>query len=210
MNFVRSNFIVIITALATTLIGASAKASILIEPYAGYSSETLALELANNTGPVKFTMGGLDYGARLGYAFPMVFIAADYNAATGMASTIGEKPASAAGYTADPFDRTDIFAVVGVRIPMLQAYVGYGFSSSLTYKLQSGEQKFTGTSFKAGLGYTGLPFVAVNLEYLMTNYTKYNSANTDYSVGDTANGAAYSKASGSAVMLNVSVPFHWH
>jgi hypothetical protein len=210
MRFLRSALLFASAAFVSVAFVAPAKASILIEPYAGYSSENFALELANNSGPVKFTMSGLDYGARLGYAFPMLFIAADYNAATGMASTIADKPASATGYTADPFDRTDIFGVVGVRVPMLQAYVGYGFSSSLTYKLQSGDQKFTGTSFKAGVGYTGLPFVAVNVEYLMTTYTKYNSGGTDYSVGDSANGSAYSKASGSAIMLNLSVPFHWH
>ena len=131
-----------------------AKAGILVEPYLGY-------EMAKVTGTnADGKANGAEFGVRLAYKTPvMVWVGVD-----GTFGLTG-KYSPDSGSDADSKHNT-YYAVVGLDFPiLLRAWAGYGFSDEM--KLESPyNSKATGKNFKLGVGFTGLPFVSLNAEYI--------------------------------------------
>ncbi|MDG0815857.1 outer membrane beta-barrel protein [Bdellovibrio svalbardensis] len=135
-----------------------AHANIMIEPYLGY-------ETGKNTDPDGKTSGTV-IGGRLAYKAPVMFWAG----LDGAFETGTNKPDSNALTNSD-FKRTTLYAVVGVDLPILfRVWAGYGFSDELKLETTP-SMKGTGTNYKFGLGFTALPFVSLNAEYIKGKLT---------------------------------------
>lgn len=158
-------------------------AGVLIEPYVGYESG----KASGNSGDS--TVTGTDYGLRLAYKFPVMFwVGID----AGMGS-VTSKPDD--GTASTDAKRTMLSAVAGVNFPILfRGWVSYGFSDEL--KFDSPDAKMKGTSMKVGLGYTIVPFVSLNFEYVTEKFTEMEFGGTTTSVD----------SSGSGYILSLSVP----
>lgn len=140
------------------------QADILIEPYLGY-------EFGKATDPDGKTDGTL-LGARLAYVTPvMLWVGVD--ATLGMSGKF--KPDTGSD---DDFKRTTLAGVVGIDFPiLLRAWLAYGFTNEID--LDTAGDKLKGTSTKLGVGFTGLPFVSLNLEYMKETFDKFGDADSD-------------------------------
>lgn len=142
--------------------GSVSHAGLLLEPYLGYETGTVK---DNNDGK----MDGTQLGLRAAWRAPVMFWAGlDYT----MGVSAKFKP-DASGVPDSDAKRSTLYAVVGVDLPiLLRGWVGYGFMNEI--KLDDYDTKLEGKSTKVGVGFTGLPFVSLNLEYLMETFDKVN------------------------------------
>lgn len=95
----------------------------------------------------------------------------------------------------DPeFDRTTIGVVAGVDLPLIRAWAGYNFKDD--WKGDNVNYDLTGSSTKIGVGLGMLPFIEINLEYLM------------YSADEIESGSVTSSSDfkDNSVILSVSLP----
>lgn len=137
---------------------ATANASVLIEPYLGYEF--------GKTSNAKGKFSGSALGARIAYKLP-AFIWLGLDATMG---TSGEIDWDASGSGSTDVTRETLSAVVGVDLPiLLRAWAAYGFHNKM--KRDSGSD-YEGNNIKLGVGFTGLPFVSLNLEYIKDEYDK--------------------------------------
>lgn len=124
------------------------QAGLLLEPYIGYESGTF-----KDFGEGKLT--GTQIGARVAYTLP-VFFWVGVDAATGSGTFKPDVGNEETG------TRTTVGAVVGVDFPiLLRAWASYGFMNELSF-----DSKLKGKNYKVGVGFTGLPFVSLNVEYM--------------------------------------------
>ncbi|MBO9665573.1 MAG: hypothetical protein J7501_02020 [Bdellovibrio sp.] len=160
---------------------ATAHAGLMIEPYLGY-------EMGKTTDPDGKT-DFVNMGLRLAYKTPvMLWVGVDGN--FGVSGNF--KPDSGADATAK---RTAYFGVVGIDLPiLLRAWAGYGFNNKVVADNPDGE--WSGTAMKLGVGFTGLPFISLNLEY--TKDTVDKTSGTVIGTDNDLNHDAY--------MLSVSLP----
>ncbi len=161
----------------------TAHAGIMIEPYLGYEmgshtdiNPTAKTELVN-------------MGARLAWKSPvMLWLGLDYNLG------VSGKYKVDGGSSYDSKHNT-LYAVAGVDLPiLLRGWVGYGVSDEIT--VDTASTKIKGKPVKIGVGFTGLPFISLNFEYIMENLDKIESnAGTNNSPGKM-----------DSYMLSVSLP----
>lgn len=168
---------------AFTLKAAPASAEVLFEPYLGYKMGTF-----DNNG-TKGDLTGAAVGARLGIAFPVVFIAADYSILSG-----GEINWDSNALGKSDITNDQLYVDVGVSLPLIRGYAGYGLINDLKFK--NGAKLTKGTLWKLGVGTTILPFVAINLEYQNAEHDK-------------ADGVEVDGVKSNAFMLSLSVPFEF-
>lgn len=136
----------------------AAQAGIMIEPYLGF-------EMGKTKSP-DGKLEGTQLGLRLAYSAPIFFWA-------GLDATLGvsakNKPDGAAESAAT---RSTYHAVVGVDFPILvRAWAGYGLMNDI--KVDTGTYK--GKSTKLGVGFTGLPFLSLNVEMISETFDKLDS-----------------------------------
>lgn len=188
------------------LIGLSvsnANAGVLLEPYLGYQSTVTTLALggaaAPATGDIKIDNSGLTFGARLGYQFSMVFAAVDYSTGT-LKGSLKEQPVGA-NMTTEDQSITNLGVTVGADFMMIRPYLGYIFDAQ-----SKGSNTTTmGTAMKLGVGLGFIPKVKINLEYLMSTFTKSkDSAGNESTFSDSG---FFKSASGAGFFLGVSLPF---
>lgn len=161
-------------AAATILMCASltANAGLLIEPHLGYN-----LHSSTKKGTDTLSYNGAQYGARLGMQKLGFMGGLDY---THSNYTVETKPISGAS-DKDEKKRDELGLFVGYKFPVLvRAWLGYNFLAKETQtKLgptsgtKAGEY-YKGHSTEVGVGFTGLPFVSINLSYKMLSYDKQN------------------------------------
>lgn len=168
-------------------ISATASAGILLDPYVGFGAGK-----GKFTSPAasEFDLGGTEIGARVAYSIPLFFFGADYVMVSGKT-----KVSSGAGVDSD-LSANALYLMVGAHIPLLRGYLGYSVMGSSTIKSSGTETTYTGSSMKVGVGFTGLPFIALNLEYYRDTFNKFKNATTD----GTADGTSDS------YFLTVSLP----
>ncbi|NUN05323.1 MAG: hypothetical protein HUU57_06145 [Bdellovibrio sp.] len=164
-----------------------ANAGILIEPYLGMESGKYTS--GTGDGKTEFT----NMGVRVAYTLPvLVWIGAD--ATIGMSGKY--KPDSGGDVDAK---RTSIGAVVGVDLPiLLRAWAGVGLSNEI--KVDSADNvKYKGGYTKFGIGFTGLPFVSLNLELIKDDFKDFTS---DLGSGD-------ADLKNDSYMFSVSLPLEF-
>lgn len=192
--------------LSTAFIGMAmltqpAQAGLLLEPYIGYEVGTLEADYTSGGGTLKYDTSGVTFGARVGYTFPAMFwVGLDYSISSGDAD-VDSDPGN--NYQSDTGQRSSLFAVVGIDLPiLLRVYAGYGFMNE--FKIDdSASSTYTGSAVKVGLGFTSLPFVSLNAEYIMSTYDTFEANGVERDIGS----APFSDAKQNALMLSASVPF---
>lgn len=161
-----------------SLIQINAQASLLVDPYLGLnvsgSTKVGTLENSYDNVPVSI-------GARVGFAQLGFSAGLDYQ------NTSSIKIEN----SANKYDATELGIFAGFDFPILvRAYVGYIFSADFK---ATGSNFDEGSGYKLGVGFTGLPFVSINLEYKALSYDKLNNA-------------TIATADHNAVLLAVSLP----
>jgi hypothetical protein len=163
-------------------------AGVLIEPVVGYNLGT-SFDVENSD---EYTGGtGLAYGARLGYQQLGLQLGLDYlNSSVDMNDDDFDKNV----------DMSEWAAFVGFEFPILfRVYAGYIFSASGTTELGGADIELNkGSGTKVGVGFTGLPFVDLNIEYRTGSFKEYDSGNTTFD----------DKTSYKSIMLSASLPFN--
>ncbi len=138
----------------------NASAALLLEPYLGYHAGKIDLGGESN-------ISGLSFGARVGYQ--------DLGLMLGLDAMTGVWSDSASSSNADDTPK-DYGFFVGYNFPvMMRVYGAYGFSSDLERKRNNATTDFSGSFMKFGVGFTMLPLVSLNLEYLSHSYDEANS-----------------------------------
>lgn len=163
----------------------SARAGLLLEPYAGYAMSTSEGTVKATSTKVETEINGLAIGGRLGYQLPMgVWFAGDY---LYLLETT-HKYKSPSGLSDDKAYASTLFLDVGVDLPVvpLRFWAGYGFMNNIHSKNDAGASAdFDGSAIKAGVGFKAIPMLSINLEYIMHNYSKYKtSSGIDSDIGD--------------------------
>lgn len=143
------------------LLSTSAYSGVLIEPYLGYHMGTA------KQGAAEDDLSGMVIGGRLGYSSLGFQIGADY-----MGGEWADDDTPKSEYT---LSNLGIFVAYSFPI-LIRAYGTYFFDSELKDTL-----KLEGTAVRLGLGFSPLPLLDVNLEYMMGTYDEANGFPiTDY------------------------------
>lgn len=142
-------FIVLSAALMSVFYYTNAKADVLIEPYIGY-------HLDGKLGEDEAKFSGTGIGGRIGYQ--------NLGFMLGLNLQRGNLEIDEKGY--DEFELTTYGAFIGYNLPILLRFWGeYIVGGSGTAKTSVGDidlEKMGG--YRLGVGFTGLPFVSINLE----------------------------------------------
>ncbi len=147
--------------IAFMLLPVISHAGILIEPYAGYTSLTSSgtLEISGTEGEIEeSTLDGMVYGGRLGVGISNFGIGVDYSQAPQDSGS----------------DLTNIGAFGMVSFLNLRFWGTYIFSSEIGVEIDTNNETgtFKGNGVKVGLGWSIVPFVSLNAEYMMINNSK--------------------------------------
>lgn len=168
----------------------SASAGFLIEPYAAYRLGSY--ENSSNNGEWSYDSPQL--GARLGYTFATFMGGLDYSFGS------ADFKADSAN-TADDgkWKETSLAVFAGVELPvLLRAWASYFVKQE--FEDDEGADAGTtisGDGFGFGVGFTGLPFVSINLEYRTFSYDEAESNTGTKTSIDTKS---------SEILLGVSLP----
>lgn len=150
----------------------SANAGLLIDPYVGIGSTVSTADTATKS---EETASSNVMGARLGYSFLLLSAGIDYSIMNGT----------------DALDEsmkvTSTSAFVGVDLPILFRFWGeYFFNSEIDGDTFDTNEASFKDGYSLGVGFTGLPFVSLNIELENLNYDLDVSGNdVDYSVVST-------------------------
>jgi hypothetical protein len=179
-----------LSALLCLILGFSSfsQAAILIEPVVGYSASG-KLEFEDDS----YSGGrGLSYGGRLGYQNLGFQLGVDYlNSSLDMDHTDFRSDVALSEWA----------AFVGFRFPLfIRLYAGYIFSAhaeaTMTDDLKMKATKGTGSKF--GIGFTGIPFIDINLEMRRGSFADYSIDGQDQN----------EKINYSAYMIGISIPIN--
>ncbi|GIL17869.1 MAG: hypothetical protein BroJett040_16200 [Oligoflexia bacterium] len=179
-----NKFLSTLVVMLGLVISTQAQAAFHIDPFLGY--ETGKFKSATS----ESDLSGTGFGARIGYSILGFSMGGEYYGAS-----LKAKGTNGAADT-DLTD-TDMGVFVGYQFPVLvRAYLTYYASSSA--KITGAE--FTGSGgTKIGIGYSGLPFVTINLESIAR---KYNKVKPDgFPSVDSTNES-------NTTVLSISVPFN--
>lgn len=152
-----------LAALLTLTVMSLQAQAIMFEPYAGYE--------VGDAGSNASTYKGTTFGARLGFdVIPMFTLGVDY----AMGSHTQEGILSNTDWSVNDLG---VFAMFEFPV-LIRAWLTYSFDTKAS---TSGVSDMKGTATKIGVGYTGLPFISINLEMVKRNYTEQGSATIDSS-----------------------------
>lgn len=176
--------IAMFTVFAVLVSNQSAQAGILLEPYLGYVSGKAEQGTSSN-----YT--GMEYGARVGYSMLGFAGGLEYAAAT---LTDDGTPKS---------DLTigDIGVFAAYKFPVLfRVFAAYFPSSEVKVSNSTGSGTYkSGNAMKLGVGFSFLPFVNLNLEYMSSTYSDLQASGVTVPLNPSLTNKSYG--------LSVSIPF---
>ncbi len=158
-------------------ISQTAQASVLIEPLVGYNFSSKA-KIDDDDNQNAYSGAGGAFGGRLGYQKLGFQLGVDY-----LHSSLDMDDKD--------FDKNltlnEWGGFVGFEFPiLLRVYAGYIFSASGTSKFKDKNDDIqeldlkSGSGTKFGIGFTGLPFLVINLEYRAGSVNEYKLGDTNY------------------------------
>ena len=138
-----------------------ASAGLLIEPLVGFSKGEVTTT-SDGIAKDKFDFTGMSYGGRLGYQQLGFQLGLDYLNSN---NNVDDNDW-------DSYTSSEWAGFVGFEFPvLLRVYAGYIFSATGEADYQNLKVDFIeGSGTKFGIGFTGLPFVDINLEYRSVTY----------------------------------------
>lgn len=193
MGHVKNSLIAIGVVAIALLTSISANASFLIEPHLGYN-----IHSSTTWGNATVDYNGAQYGARLGLQTLGLMGGFEYNHAS------YEKEVTASGTTSKAdFGRNEMGLFVGYKFPiLLRAWLGYNFSAKETQSTGGDINDYLkGSSTEIGIGYTGLPFLSLNLSYKMLSYDEF------YNAGNGTTSTLSTKFEPKEIVIGISAPF---
>ncbi|MCB0390247.1 MAG: hypothetical protein KDD58_03095 [Bdellovibrionales bacterium] len=157
----------IATGLLLVSFSHSAHAGFLIEPFLDFAVSGDADDGTPPTGDLSSTMYGLRIGmSTLGFIYGVEYAMGTY-----------EEKYSVSGInvTVDG-NSTDMGVFVGYEFPiMLRVWLSYYLQTKLSLD-DAIDTEATGSGTKIGVGYTGLPYISINLEMLTRSYDEYDTS----------------------------------
>lgn len=190
---------------ALLLATGTAQAGVMIEPYLGYESGTQSAKFKSSYLPSPNTdlggvIGASALGARLGYNVLGFWAALDYMAGSGTVkydtSTIKDSDLT----------RSTLGVTAGFDFPILiRAWAGYILKDDSTFKGSGTETTLSGGGYKLGVGFQGLPFISLNLEYLVRNFNSHKGSAQDAGAGYNFD-QSYNEYRHNTYLLSVSLP----
>lgn len=187
--------------LATALMTVSglAHADFLIEPHIGYNVSSSGESTFAGV-KTDYEYSGPQFGLRAGGQYLGFMAGLDYTFATADI----ESKESGVTYK-DEFNKKELGVFVGYNLPILfRAWAGYYFDAKARDNDNSGSSvsgsEYSGSATELGVGFTGLPFLSLNLMYRMINYDEFKSG------GVTTKLSGDSEVSISEIVLGVSLP----
>lgn len=156
-------------AVSLTLFSSASHAGLYLEPYVAYVKGTGKLS-ADFPAPVNEVslsedMSGTAFGGKVGMSVPLIAFGVDY-----MATSL-----KLAGDYGGNFSGTHLGPFVQVALPLIKVSASYFVSSNF----KSGDDTIEAKTIKVGAGFTGLPFVSLNADYLMSTSSKYKGQEVD-------------------------------
>lgn len=200
-----TNFTRLMPLLCLIFLNARAGASLLIEPYGGYTVGTESVQYSA-TYPIVAKQGytdnasinGFAYGGRAGFLLRhFVIVAVDYQVFNG-------KEKFNLATTSVNWTQTTTFATLGFQAPMGFRFMGsYGFNTAIT---EDGvpPTNFKGSAYKVAIGWRILSDVAINAEYTIFKLTDYTQNGVTGKVSD-----GFSKLDYSTAMITLSFPLEF-
>ncbi len=201
-----------------TVIGFNTHAALLVEPLVGLSlngggDSKIKVDNGNTTN-WENDYSALGYGLRLGYESILgIMVGAEYSAQLSHGMKVKNKASGTFTYDGVEtneyeFDAStrNIGIFVGYSFPILLRVWGtFFFDSTLSVEadatpraVDANGNEYDGSGRSFGVGYTGLPFISVNLEYRTFEWDeKRPRANSNYTADHEA----------SEIFLSVSAPF---
>jgi len=182
----------------------TARAGLLFEPYVGYAVGNYSLTHSkefhdkDKRGETeKGSIEGITYGGRLAWLFETFFLGGDYQVMRGTYKPKGE------GESSD-WESTSIFGILGWQFSMgFRLYGGITVREHKSIRgTEDGENIYSGSARKIGIGYRYEAPVAINAEYIEYNYGK---ASVDGEREPLSKN--YDRFKHSAVVVAVSFPF---
>jgi hypothetical protein len=180
--------------VVTALSSPSAKAGLLVEPYAGYSF----FGSVNNSGTDYGSYNGVGFGARGAIQIlDLVFGGVDAS----YYPSLGYDPASTGTVFSGGIKNTKVGLVAGVSLPLLplRFWLGYNFVDKLSGSVGTTDVSLSGNSFKLGAGFKFI-LVSLNAEYIITSYGSLDVG----SVAQALPGG--NNFTGKTIVLSASVP----
>jgi hypothetical protein len=136
----------LVTMIAVLTMSSAAHAGVFIEPFLGYAIS--GKEDEGGSDDIK----GMDLGARLGATFAMFSLGVEYAAGSYEEDKSG----------GNDFDTTDIGVTFAFDFPILLRLYATYFADS---EVKGDNLTVEGSGgYRVGIGYTGLPFVNINVE----------------------------------------------
>ncbi len=176
-------------------------AGILIEPYIGY--KTGGSEQTSGSTKNEYDSSGYGLGARLGYSTMGFSLGLQYE--MGSHEVEQTKPTTV---KATEYDTSLLGAFVGFSMPLIRFWGSYFFSANTEVSKanpDAGDEKgdeVNGSGYGLGVGFTGFPFIAINLEYRMLTMDEVKSGGVTYNLPVSGN----SEVDAKEFMLSLSVP----
>lgn len=158
-----------ITGICSLPVVQKANAGIIIEPYVGYETG----DSEDTTGADK-SPKGVTFGGRLGL--------------TTLGFMYGVEFSTGAIKDGVMYKTTDTGLFVGYELPiLLRGYFSYMLKSEATLETSGlADVKWEGNGgTKIGIGYTGLPFFAINLEQITRKYDTVSGSNSNKEIKTT-------------------------
>jgi opacity protein-like surface antigen len=185
----------ILAALLVTFVCASAQASLYVEPYLGYRVSGSGKQKVLGSED-KYDFKGPVMGTRLGYGILGFSAGLEYSLSSfDLEEDFGTK-------TKYETDGRDIGVFASFELPILfRVWATYHFSSQWKVKDGASKDKFKGNGFSLGAGYTGLPFVVLNLELKKLTF--------DEIAGVDLPTAGIDKFESTEIILSVSLPLNF-
>ncbi|MDZ4662222.1 MAG: hypothetical protein SGJ18_11455 [Pseudomonadota bacterium] len=190
----KRNFLVLLS-FSGILLAASVSQAVYIDPYFGFLvASTVSTEVPSTPSTSEGDISGSGIGLRLGWSFVGLAVGVDYQ----MTSTTEKQTAgSAVGQeTKSKVTNLGIFADYELPILPLRVYGAYILDSTIDPET-AGSADTKGSGIKIGAGFTGLPFVAINLDYSTLKYDESSPAS-----------AVAFESNAKIVMLSVSLPLN--
>ncbi len=179
-------------------------AGIMFEPYAGYETGTINCTSLSGIS-CDHNITGTAYGLRLGWRFPTpIWFALEGSSGsdTGKYGT--------AGVADEKISHTQAGLAIGFDFYKLRFWAGFSSSFSLTEVDQANpkstpDRSHTGTSAKAGIGFSPFRLISLNVEYIQDSVSKVSleGDETSYSMTD-----QYRSYSPSRILVSLSFPYY--
>ncbi|EQC43589.1 outer membrane beta-barrel protein [Bacteriovorax sp. Seq25_V] len=144
----------------------SASAGFLVEPYLGYQLGS------GDAGATDYTFNTTVIGGRVGYTMLGFMGGLDYS----MGAESDLEGETAGVKTKTKFSQNNLGLFAGYELPiLLRAWATYYLSTNLEQQEGTNKGKeYSGDGIGFGVGFTGLPFVSLNLEYRMMSYDEFD------------------------------------